>query len=151
MPPPQLEMFDEFWSPDKCSASLPALPSHAPQHQSGISAGGCTAPVNRQPSPIFSLSFKHPSVTFIYVSAGRMLLSQKTTVFNMPQNAAGSVGERSGSNLKMIRARSCLNGSLHCWDPSMFRLLMVPRCLPALYAQGNSPIHRNLNLSACRS
>lgn len=38
----------------------------------------------------------HLSVTFIYVSAGRMPLSQKTSVFNMPQNAAGSFGERSG-------------------------------------------------------
>lgn len=64
-PPLQLELFDECWSPDTCNASLPALPSPAPPHQSVISAGGCTAPVNREPSPIFSPSpLKRSSVTF---------------------------------------------------------------------------------------
>lgn len=48
---------DEFWSPYKCNASLPALLSPALHHQSVISADGHTAPVKREPSSIFSLSF----------------------------------------------------------------------------------------------
>lgn len=148
MPPPQLKMFDEFWSPDKCTASLPALPSHAPQHQSVISAGGCTAPVNREPSPIFSLSFNasecHVYLCFRWTDA---VVPKDQRVYYASE--CSRVGWREIRLIwKWLEPGHVLKGSLHCWDPSMFHLL---RCLPALYLQCNSPIHRNLHLSACRS